>query len=200
MTETYTAEEFEEMEDESLWDECQLYLRSDEYIQQQEIQTGRNVHQPPPWLNKHLSKEKRDKLLIDYKKYCLDKDNPYRTNSSYRKLLDDIQNFRIIETNLLLHLIKSGLSGREFSVFFYIFHRTRGFNKYTVKMFIKDITDYTGISKKHTYKILESLKEKQMIYEVSRPDNDPDDDDKKNNDRNKHIFGVNWYYSTWKLN
>lgn len=191
----------DEGEDELMWIEYHedQSTHQNNVIELPETHTRRGTPEPPPWLNKDFTEPERKKFKIDYEKYCLDVENPFRRTDSYRQLLKDIQNFRKIETNLLLHLIKSGLSGREFSVFFYIFHRTRGFNKHTVKMFIKDITDYTGISKKHTYKVLDSLKEKRMIYEVPRPDNDTDDDDKKNNDRNKHIFGVNCYYPTWNL-
>ena len=118
----------------------------------------------------------------------LDIDNPYREGSSV-DLGDLKKSFRMIETPVLLKLIKYGLSSSEWSIFMYILDRTRGHMKkdghyrHTDSISLQDYTDNTGLSKKTIYKNLKSLGDKHIIYEVEKG--------------RSIITGINWRYDKW---
>lgn len=118
----------------------------------------------------------------------LDRYNPYREDSSM-DLGETKQSFRWIETVVLLQLIQSKLSSSEWSVFFYIFHLTRGHcnkNKYYRTIFnfpIDEIEEYTKLSPSSIRKSIKSLEEKHIIYRVEY--------------RGVVSYGINFRCDTW---
>lgn len=181
VNETYTEKELEDMKDDLEFNEVQEIIKSN-VVELPKTQTRREV---PPWLNQDLPEEEREKLKKDYIYDHLDIKNPYRKDSSVN-LSKEIKNFRRIETNVLLNLIKSNLNGSEFRVLFYVIHRTRGFEKHVVKISIKDIQEYTDISKPNIYKTVTSLLNKHILYG-------------KKEDNFYHL-GFNFRYDTWEVN
>jgi DNA-binding MarR family transcriptional regulator len=122
----------------------------------------------------------------------LDRDNPFREDSDV-DLSETKNEYRWIETESLKMLMKSGLSGSEWSVFFYILHRNRGYcnskskiHRHTDDISIEMIQEYTGLTENTVYRVLGSLKKKQMIYTVKRG--------------REVKTGVNFRYDTWNLN
>ena len=134
------------------------------------------------------SPEEYEKIQKQMTYDFLDSQNPYREMSNLH-LGDMRKSFRWIETDVLLQLIKTKLSSSEWSVFFYIFHLTRGHcykNKYyrTIYDFpIDEIQEMTGLSKSTVTRSIDKLKKKQILYEVK--------------ERGIKKLGINFRYDTW---
>ena len=141
-------------------------------------------------LKSGLTEDQKKKIQKDLYYDTLDVDNPFREDSDV-DLSESKNDFRWIETEALKTLMKSGLSGSEWSVFFYILHRTRGYcNKLgyytqTEVITIEEIKEYTGLTENTVYRVLGSLKHKQMIYTVKKG--------------REVKTGVNFRYDTWNL-
>jgi predicted transcriptional regulator len=118
----------------------------------------------------------------------LDNKNPFRTLSEI-DLNETRKSFRWIETEVLLSLMKSGITSSDWSVFMYILHRTRGHcnkNKYyrhSESISIEDFIENTNLSKTTVYKSMNRLKKKQMIYEYT--------------EGRSIMTGINFRYDTW---
>jgi hypothetical protein len=147
----------------------------------------------------HKEKEiEREKDLARYKKInskrgfyynCLDFKNPYRDQSQLD--LDEVYDngFRRIETKVLFELMRKKLTGYEWSIFFYILHKTRGFsnmkNKFRIEEEIKirKAIKETGLSRSSIYRVLNSLSDKKIIYSID--------------DNGRIKYGINYRYDTW---
>lgn len=123
----------------------------------------------------------------------LDFYNPYRDLSRI-DLHEEKRNWRWIETNVLKELMKSKLSGSEWSIFFSILHRTRGycnkksgFHNLIRDIPMTDIVSDTGMSRTTFYRTIESLMKKRIIYEVTEQRT------------GKTKIGINFRYDTWNI-
>lgn len=176
-----------EEEIDELWDESK----------KQETQTGSDVDEQQPQENTvvvelhPLTKEDQTKKNKNIIYNDMDKNNPYR-NKSKVNLSTGMTDFRWIETEVLKTLMKSSLNGSEWSVLFYIIHRTRGycdtnkFYKQTEDISVEEIQEYTDLSIPTIYKTLKSLVSKKMVYEVKKG--------------RSYRIGVNFRYDTWDIN
>ncbi len=193
MKKKYSKEELEEMKADLQWEEYHAYLESKEYTQEQETQTDNRVHGIPEWLNINLSEDEKTKLKEEYPFDYLDVQNPYRRQSKVN-LTKEKNNFRWIETEVLKSLMSSRITGSEWSVLFYIIHRTRGYRlkgklyKPVETIKTREIQEWTELSTPNLYRTLKSLIEKRIIYEVGC------------SPKGSHKLGVNFRYDTWKLN
>lgn len=129
----------------------------------------------------------KSKRLFEYN--GLDFNNPYRDESRLDLDEEYDNGFRRIETSVLFALMGKKLTGYEWSIFFYILHKTRGFsnmkNKFTieVEMKIPRAIKETGLSRSGIYRVLNSLSDKKIIYSV--------------NDKERIKYGINYRYDTW---
>jgi len=135
-------------------------------------------------LTEEQKKEIRRKLQHNY----VDLSNPYRKDSSL-DLYDTMQEYRWIETGLLLKLIKIDLSSSDLRVFFYILNRTRGycnknkFYKHMESITNKDIQEYTNLTRSTVFRSLKNLKMKHIVYESLK--------------EGKTLIGINYRWDTW---
>jgi DNA-binding MarR family transcriptional regulator len=195
MKKKYTKQELEEMKDESDWNEFQTYLKSDEYIEEHKTQSGRVNQEIPDWLKNDIPQEEKDELQKKYYLDYLDLKNPYRKLSKVNLTMER-KNYRWIESSVLKTLMSSGITGSEWSVLFYIIHRTRGYRlskimkllyKPVEPIKIKEIQEWTELSTPNIYRTLKSLMKKRLIYQVGQTKD------------NYYTLGVNFRYDTWKV-
>lgn len=123
----------------------------------------------------------------------LDWNNPYRRESKIDLEKEKKHGFRWIETNVLMELIKSKISGTEWSLFMYLIHmtrgysnRTNGFRNMTRQIPISKVATDTGIPRTSVYRNLDSLNDKKMTYVIT---------DKYGVEK----VGVNLRYDTWNV-
>jgi DNA-binding MarR family transcriptional regulator len=166
----------------------------------------------PEELNKYLENEEDEtKDDTEEQKFIpkgflhdfYDEDNPYRSESKVN-LDDTSKNFRWIETDLLLELIKKDIPSSQLRIWFYILHMTRGYNlnknsivhsggkeykttklhRHTHYIKNKHILKNTGLPKSTVSEGIKRLLDRKMIYEVY------DKDDER-------LLGCNFRYDTW---
>ena len=130
-------------------------------------------------------KKKSDGRLDNY----LDDKNPWQKSSKI-DLNETRKSFRWVETEVLLALTRSKITGSDWAVFMYILHKTRGHcnkNKHyrhAESISIDEIVEYTDLSKSSVYNSLNRLKKRQMIYEYTEG-------------RGAIKDGINFRYDTW---
>lgn len=161
----------------------------DKSVNEQKTQSNSNVVPYRPLTTEE--KKEQEKRIKNRIHDDLDRSNPYKKESNV-KLSEGLYNYRWIETELLKKLMKSGLNGSEWSVLFYILHRTRGycnknrFYKHTEDISIEEIQEYTKLSVPTIYKTLKNLSNKKLVYEVKKG--------------RTYKIGINYYYDTWEVN
>ncbi len=146
----------------------------------------------PKTVEVKTSKKNKRKRSILFDGLDLHK-NPYRSESSLN-LDDEYDNgFRLIETSLLLRLLRMSLTVNELKIFFYILHRTRGLsnpdNHYHFwhnHISIKKLIDDLQIPRTTVYRSLKTLTDKKMIYDIVNQYNE-----------NQPLTGINYRYDTW---